>query len=136
MILSSQFPDAIRVVLEIQAFVSVKKLLESQYSTICTVLKEPSRHTVGFQYPQTYLKAWAKLSILARLADAEKVLSLPFHKPTINPVTVLIQFACEFDIILQPQPTLSTILKNIQKNGLPPLSKGSYTITELSNLVK
>jgi hypothetical protein len=114
----------------------VESLPCSQYSAICTVLKEPSRHTVGYQYPQTYLKAWAKLSILARHADTEKVLFQPSHKPTIDPVTVLVQFAHEFDIIFIPQPTLATVLKNIQRNGLPHLSKGSYTITELSNLIK
>jgi hypothetical protein len=73
---------------------------------------------------------------LARLADAEKVMSQPPYKPIIDPVVVLMHYARNFDIVFAPQSTLATILKNISQNGLPSLSEPSYTITELSNLTK
>ena len=114
----------------------MQSLSHQNYSAICTVLTEASRRRVGFQYPKTYLKAWAKLSSLARLADAEKVMSQPSYKPIIDPVVLLMQYARNFDIVFAPQSTLATVLKNIARNGLPSLSEPSYTITELSNLTK
>ena len=129
--------DAIDIVLNITPSDSMETLSFEQNLAICMVLNEPSRHTVGEQYPPAYLRAWAKLSSFARLVDAKKGLSQHTHKPTVDPVTLLQQFSQDFGVVFTPTSTLTGVLKNIHKNGLPPrYKKASYTITELYNLTK
>jgi len=98
---------------------------------------EASQRTVGKQYSPTYLNVWVQLVRVARLADVQKGFSQQSNKPTVNPVNLLQQFACDFDIVFTPSPTLITVLKNIHKNGVPSkCSKASYTVMELYTLTK
>jgi hypothetical protein len=133
------FERSLGIVQRISEFNGVQKLSRAEHLAIRFFLEEPNLRTNGKQYPPAYLNAWMKLCSFARLVDAQKGVSLSSHKPTVDVIALLQQFAVEFNVFFQPPHTLVSVLKNMSKNGVPeefPNPKATYAITELYNLMK